>query len=525
MFSGTPEETPDHSAATCEKSRFTWKQCLWLCLPALVIGAVIRIWVLSAIPEGSYSADSASYFETTRKLLVKHEFIVAHKRRWLYPLVLIPTYFIPPSPVRVIPVIQHIVGLVTIFGIGWIVGHLTRLRALWVPAVTVLFALWPRVLWYEHEILAEGLFLSAFVLLAALAVPAGSLKDRRRLMWFLLAAALMVSLKPHGRGIYLAATVTAVFVAGMPWKWGWKCWAAFAVGAVVIETSGSKSQGNWLLLSSTLPLVQTEGEKWKEYREALKPLVLETRADGPGYAWMQENYKKRLSSSDPSEVSPAWAALTRDRGRFSDVCGTLSREALLTHPVKFAQFVGLKCLIAIRAEYARGNFRPEIFWEKQDVIAGEFWKKNAREMRMMYGLDEAGYAALSAEGRTRQFGAMALLDWVAWNFSVVEADFDEKTRAFSLKARWMGVLALLGLAACMTPRRFGASMILWLSLGLYCATVFAVGDRVPRFIHAVEWVNWVLAAIALDVILCGAWCAVRRILPRNSLSPGDSPPA
>jgi len=64
-----------------EKGRFGWKQCFWLCLPALLVGAALRIWLLAVIPEGSYSADSPSYFETTVKLAEKHDLSVGLERR------------------------------------------------------------------------------------------------------------------------------------------------------------------------------------------------------------------------------------------------------------------------------------------------------------------------------------------------------------------------------------------------------------------------------------------------------------
>jgi hypothetical protein len=529
MFSATP-------AAAEPTSRFTWQQCLWLCLPALIVGAVLRIWLLAALPEGSYSADSSSFFETTRKLALKHEFLVSHKRRWLYPLLLLPTPLIPPSPIRVVPIVQHALGLVTIFGVGWIVGNLTRFRKLLIPAVTLLYAVWPRVLWYEHEILAEGIFLAGFIWMVALALPRGALKDQRRLFWFLFAAAFVVSIRPHGRGIWLAAMLSTVLLADWSWlrevknwdrkfwkwdcwewkRWGWRCWAVVAASVLIIKTSGNNAQGNWLLLNSTLPLVNLEGEKFAEYRAALKPLVLETRADGLGYAATQEKYKKRLNSRYPDKVSAEWAALTRDRPLFSKVCSTFSHEALLAHPFRFAQLTGAKIMLAMKADWARSTFAPEAFWRKQEEINPKRWIKNAREMQMAFGVkDRAEYDALVAERRTRTFAPLPFLHGVSWNFGFVKADFNEQTRALAFQVTWLGWLAVLGFGVALLPWRFKGLVVLWLPAVLYLGTVFAIGDRLPRFVHPIEWVGWVLAAVAVDALLTGA-CGIFR---RKSSSP------
>jgi hypothetical protein len=559
MFSrSTPVEGGTDTVAapaSADKTRFTLRKCLWLCLPALIVGAILRIWFLMAIPEGSYSADSSSFFEPTRRLVLKHTWDVSAKRRWLYPVLLVPTAFLPSSPVRIVPVVQHAMGLLTIFGVGWIVGNLTKVRAVTVPAVTLLYAVWPRVLWYEHEVLAEAVFISAFVLMVALAVPAGALKDRRRLFWFLLAAGLVVSIRPHGRGIWGAAMLFAAFIAGLPWRWDWAAWKDFAVvvkdwlqtvvrrnwegcravaarlpainarclrwdwkcvgavvvGIVLIKTSGNSGQGNWLLLNSTLPLVNPDGEKFAEYRAALKPLILDTRADGLAYAATQEKYKKRLNSRYPDKVSPEWAALTRDRPLFSKVCATFAHEALLRHPFRFFQLTSAKCLLALRADYARSTFDPATFWKKQAELDPKRWKKNAREMQMAFGVtDRAEYDALMVKRQTNQFGAVPFLQWVSWNFSFVKADFNEQARTLTFQTCWLGALAIWGFFVSLFPSRFKSMVIVWFPAMMYFFTVFAIGDRLPRFTHPMEWVGWVLAAVGVDAVLTGAWGLFRK---------------
>ena len=47
---------------------FTFRRCLLLCLPALLIGAALRISMLAALPEGYYGPDSNSYFSKSLRL-------------------------------------------------------------------------------------------------------------------------------------------------------------------------------------------------------------------------------------------------------------------------------------------------------------------------------------------------------------------------------------------------------------------------------------------------------------------------
>jgi hypothetical protein len=275
-------------------SRPAWLRCLWLCLPALVLGAALRLSVLMALPEAYYGSDSNSYFQTTAELWNEHHFELRAKRRWIYPLALLPTPALPGRTLQWIAVAQHGLGLATVFGIGWIVFHLTQRPQIWVPLVTTLAALWPRMLWHEHEVIAETLLLFTVVLAVGLTLPAGSLRRRDRLFWFLLATTAIVAVKPHGRPIWLGLLFAAVLIAGFPWRWDKKNILTALASVAIMLSSGSSEQGAWLLLSSALPVVKTEGEKWPEYRAALKPYIEEARADLPQYPWKQGGYKKML---------------------------------------------------------------------------------------------------------------------------------------------------------------------------------------------------------------------------------------
>jgi hypothetical protein len=485
--------------------RSAWRQCLWLCLPALLIGAALRISVLMAIPEGYYGADSNSYFETASQLWNEGHLEVKSKRRWIYPLLLIPAPLLPGSTAQVIAVCQHAIGLATIIGIGWIVLHLTHRPKLWVPLVTTLAAIWPRMLWYEQEIIAESVLLACIVLAAALAFPIGSLRRPQRLFWYLIAVTLIVAVKPHGKPIWMGLLLAAVLIAGPPWKWGWKNLAAAAASVVVMMSGGSSSQGAWLLLSSTLPLVKTDGEKYAEYRAILRPHIEEARADLWQYPWEQGRYKKHLSSSKgDTTLGPDWMALFKDDKKFTKVAKSLAIEAILTSPFTYARLVLLKIGMVMSDENPGERLAPDKFWSQQDSRNDSRWDRRPAEMKLMYETDRAGYNVLTAERKQRTaWYEPYLLPFTRtfiWTRTVGGEDEPK-----SLRPAWFGLLALLGLIACLRPALFRATSPLWLSLMLYMGIIFAIGDTVSRYLQAVEWIGMIFVAVGLDWALGLVW--------------------
>lgn len=487
------------SGGSAPNSRSAWRQCLWLCLPALLIGAALRISVLMTLPEAYYGSDSNSYFQTTSMLWTEGKLELKSKRRWIYPLVLVPTPLLPGRTVQIIAVAQHALGLVTLIGIGWIVLHLTHRPKVWVPLVTTLAAVWPRTLWYEHEVIAEALFLATIVLAVALAFPVGCLRRPQRLFYYLLAVTLIVAVKPHGKPIWMGLMLAAVLLAGVPWRWATKNILAAVASVVVMLSAGSSSQGAWLLLSSALPLVRTEGEKWSEYRQVLRPLIEEARADLSQYPWNQYQYKKMLADSRKQpRLGPVWTKLREDQGEFSRVARGLAMEGILHAPLTYAHLVLIKTGMVLSDETAGDRLVPREFWKRQEANNDERWERRPKEMELLYEMDRADYQALVAERRPRHAWYAPYLPKFTHVFAWTRTVWGKKN---TLHAAWFGVLALFGLLTCLRPSRFKPASPLWLSLLLYMGLIFSVGDTVSRYLQPVEWIGLISVALGLDWLL------------------------
>ena len=76
---------------------------------------------MMALPEGYCGTDSNSYFETTTSFWTENHLALKSKRRWIYPLLLLPTPALPGRTVTVIAFAQHVLGL----GLDWLLTQVT----------------------------------------------------------------------------------------------------------------------------------------------------------------------------------------------------------------------------------------------------------------------------------------------------------------------------------------------------------------------------------------------------------------
>ncbi|HZJ16184.1 MAG TPA: hypothetical protein VFD27_14110, partial [Chthoniobacteraceae bacterium] len=384
---------------------FTFKRCLFLCGPALLLGLWLRGLALFATPEAMLTADTNSYWDCVSHLWNDGKFAIPEKRRWLYPLLLMAAPGLPGNTPQAVALAQHALGLCAIVGVGWIAGQLTRWRAFVVPLATLLFAASPRSLGYEHQIIADSAMTNCFILAAAVALPLRGI-TQHRLGWTFFLCAIVMALKPHGKPLALPLLIAAGNFAGVPWRWRWPNWLLAALCAVLFVSSGSSRQGGWLLLSSTLPLVPEVGGKYPEYRAALAPVIREARALGDAYPWHQFRYKKLLSDSDSydgivagqsfAEAGSAWNPLTRRKAEFAQVTATLARSALRAHPLTWLRFTCIKIArgLADSETNILVTLQAVAFWEEQHVRNQERWRERTKAIELMYETDRAGFDEL-----------------------------------------------------------------------------------------------------------------------------------
>ena len=378
----------------------TFSELLVLAAPALLVGFVLSAALMIAVPEGYFGLDSNSYYEFAHQLFDHGVVELNEKRRWLYPIFLAWADAFPGPGWYLVPLWQHTTGLLTLLGIGWCSAQLVDRPRLVVPLVTVA-ALWPRMLWYEHEFIAEPLMLAAFVAVIALLLTPGIARSRHGLMVLMLAFVLLAGMKGAGRFLRMGSVVGLFVLHHEPRRWLWGKISLFlaALSIVLVSTIGKTSQGDWLALSSTLPLVRTEAEPYSRYRQALKGQILDAREYGDGYPRAVKIYKKRLNRKSPDVVHPVWANLSRDEHRFSEVARSFWSEAVLRHPRRFAGMTAKSVVIALTGSALNSRLDPATFWTAQQKVIGARWKNNPQYFNRFFGLDQATFQERRQQGR------------------------------------------------------------------------------------------------------------------------------
>ena len=132
-------------------------------LPALVFGGILRILLTAYLPYAFWGADSRSFFAFAHRFLATGAFHLPAKRRYLYPVLMLPVSLLPGGPLRWLPFFQHSFGWLTLLPLAYAVRRTLIFWRLWIIPVTVIYAGLPIALWCEHELLGDHLFFALLI--------------------------------------------------------------------------------------------------------------------------------------------------------------------------------------------------------------------------------------------------------------------------------------------------------------------------------------------------------------------------
>lgn len=230
------------------------RECLLWSLPALLLGLVLRATLLTELPYAIYHNDTHDFLTTTYRLLFRHHLQIHPKKTFLVPL-----FFTLPALLRIpvlffVPLVQHALGLVLIA----MVGALCRLWFAWwkvfLLPITLLVALDPPMLWFEHTMMAESLFVFCTVLLAL----AGTLYARQptwlRLAFLGAALVLEAGARPEGKLLFGFALLLLLLLHARRWRSAWLRWALLLALAGATHFVTKTSQAGLLLYTSVVRL-------------------------------------------------------------------------------------------------------------------------------------------------------------------------------------------------------------------------------------------------------------------------------
>lgn len=491
----------EKSPAAGAVSGFGFRECLMLCLPALIVGLLFRAWQMILLPQALLDGDSGSFFKTSFLFWDHFEFYLDSKRRWLYPIFL---WMLPPvplfSPANLVAFLQHAAGLVSIFAAGWIAGNVLKFRSVFVPPFTTVYALWPDIVAMEHSAMAESFATGGVIIATALIFPLSTL--RRRLFLLLLTLFLVLATKAIMRPYWGLLMLATLFYAP-PWTWQWKHWIPTVGCLVILAIPGNKTQASWLLLSSTLPFVKIEGERWRPYRAELAPWIESARAAGSQYPWAQDHLKSALKTR--GKIGPEWDKLLADKSKFATAVKSLAFEAILTHPIDFVRLVIAKTGKALGEGTYSGQILPQRFIEPQmGRVNATRWLEEEPMMRMFFRMTAAEWNANNEKlAHQTSVPGVALLQ--AYHFlTPTQTRNDPATGENRVIVTWLGWMAILGSAAMLVRRQWGLAMVTVGIPLLFLLAVYCVGDSLGRHALPVGWSCFFLPVVFLDAVLTGA---------------------
>ena len=243
------------------------RKVLLFCLPALVVGLVFRVVMMVQWPFAFVISDTHEFFGSTLNPLDVPSRTFLPKLLYRAPLL----FHAPVLPWAAF--IQHVAGL----GAVVVTGFLTRLWLQrwrwWIVPITLLMAIHPTLLWYEHMCLPDSIFV-ALILLSSLC---GGLYFRRPSAPLLAAliASLWLTAGARQEGFLLLPFAFLLVISRHRLELHAQARRIATVAALILAgvVTNQTSQGGLMLLTSTIQMAPDE--LW--FSKPLSPVIAELR--------------------------------------------------------------------------------------------------------------------------------------------------------------------------------------------------------------------------------------------------------
>ena len=483
---------------------FTFRRCLLLCLPALLVGGWLRVEMLDGWRGGFYfGPDSGSYWESAFRFAQGGHFSFGGKRPWGYPVVVWLASHGPVSPAFSVALVQQFIAWLSIVVLGALVRVVLPCGRWFVAPVTVLYAVQPEILYWGHVLIADSLFISVTL---AVALVVAIYWQRPEWRWLAVAVALIflaMALRPVGRALWLSFIPIVLLVPHLEWRRKLLHAAALAVLYFPASKAAAVTQGEDLLFVSTLPLMRLDTPLHADLKAELRPQVEAARADLWNYITVgQRQVWGDLLDNDPADADSVLQRLRADKNRYGQVRREISREALRHSPLPYAGMVAMKMFYVYSINDTHARLDPDRWREGGEKFLGSSFRKiGAKFPAFVLGdksvVDEATLhdsLVKTLEATGSQARVLRALEF-----------FGALTTPFSLHGkmpdRWWWIAAA-ALGVCVFPwTRDGHRLlpVLLLAAG-YLGMTFLVGRAVGRYRLPVEFALYLSAAAGCSTI-------------------------
>ena len=300
------------------------------CLPALVLGALVRVVLTIHFPYGYFQGDSADFLVTAERLMKHHRWMIHGKKAFLTPILFTIPFLLHVPALIVIPAAQHLAGLAATVMAGALVRFWFRLWRVFIVPVTVIYTLNPALLWYEHALLAECHYLFCTTGLAL----AGTLLVRRatmrRFVWLIVALFFTAGSRPEGKLFVLFGLGVTALVYWGNWRvWAWRMGVLLACCAGIWMCSRS-TQAGLLLYATVLPLAPDVSKVAPGIEPFIAPLRNAGIAQGATVRTKLNSIEKRANNAIRAYLKSIGQG--RDQVRVNGLAQKLAVEAVQQKP-------------------------------------------------------------------------------------------------------------------------------------------------------------------------------------------------
>ncbi len=504
---------------------FLRQAALWS-LPALAMGAFLRIALLSYAPYAFWESDSNSYFGFAHQLFYHGDFSIDSKRRYLYPIFVGLLNVLPGSVMGWLALTQHLLGLAATVALGYVVRGTCAAWRWWIVPVTLIYAGLPIVIWFEHAALGETLFISALTLafggwVAWLRAPRDEPAFSRKWWLFFVPFAVALLTKSAGRFIWPGfAAALFLFAARRHFRRTQTLW--LTVLFLLSLTAGSGSQGSWMLAASSFPLIRTDAPGYEKYKAEIAPLVREKRANLDTFYAHDDDTKKLVRDPETAKDMPNWQSLAKGQNRQAKLkmYRTLALDGIL-HAPQLMSYISLQRVVASAnmSQFKESRLEGDYGGRTLAAAFGADIPPDENVMRLVLGLGKGEPVPPMDQIRERMSprpdstAARWVLGYTLWfdgisRLFTPDSVFAEGRPISEARPTVLCLWLLAGMALAMALPAYRTTLGVWALIALsYIFGTYAVGSANPRF-----FVVWPLLcpflAVPADALI--RWIKSRR---------------
>lgn len=507
-----------------------WRTILLLCLPALLIALVLRIILMTHMPYAFYISDTREFVGSSIAFASKLSNPFSESSRTFLAKVLyaVPLFFKQPV-LPWIAFIQHVFGL----GAVLVAGVLCRLWLThwrwWTIPLTILIAIHPTLLWYEHMSLPD----STFVFMTLLSSMLGGIyylnPSFRNLI--LLAVALFLTAGTRQEG-FIFLPFGLMIVLGRHWpdlKSARGRIALMAVACLLAYLSSRTTQGGQMLVTSTIQMAPDQLWLHKEVSPVVTELRDEFKPRWPAYPADHNKSRKIITHRIGEYVDQLQATDASHNDKLNNkICKRIGLEIALRNWWRLPGMAFNKFLATLHEPPSPGFGQDWVHKKHLSIFFGKPGEKLPKDNHYMKTyLGREFTSREEAQTELKKLYRLFSNDWLSkFQTAFVKATIGWQFPARQIQAQTVPglpgfyLVGFIGLLIAAFRLRGGPSYRqLWILILLFEAfAIFTTGSLRSRYrlIYEPWWFLGVFCMLDAAVVLIrGGWGALREGTPRD----------